>query len=259
MLWIGGPPGSGKTTVATRVARRHGLRWYGADTRTWAHRDRALREGNEAARRWEELTPEERRTSLTPAELLELSLHRERGAMVLDDLRALPPSPLTVAEGTAVSPALVAEPGRSVWLIPSAELQQARLEERDGNANQLYLLLATEIEREARAHDATILTIDSWHTIGETVAAVEQLFAAALAAGPRAETRDERRALLREANLAVVEQVRGFYARPWAVGDAETIDKAFLCECGDPACDESIVLTVGAVAREPALAPDHTP
>ncbi len=24
--WIGGPPGTGKTAVATRIARRHGLR-----------------------------------------------------------------------------------------------------------------------------------------------------------------------------------------------------------------------------------------
>jgi cytidylate kinase len=27
-LWIGGPPASGKTTIATRIARRHGLRLY---------------------------------------------------------------------------------------------------------------------------------------------------------------------------------------------------------------------------------------
>ena len=52
VLWIGGPPGGGKSSVATRIARRYGLRWYGADTRTWRHRDRALRAGNEAARRW---------------------------------------------------------------------------------------------------------------------------------------------------------------------------------------------------------------
>lgn len=259
MLWIGGPPGSGKTTVASRLARRHGLRWYSADTRTWAHRDRALREGSEAARRWEELTPHERRTSLTPAEMFELSLHRERGPMVVDDLCAMPPSPLIVAEGTTVSRALVAELSRSVWLIPSPELQEQRLKERDRSANQLYLLLATEIEREVRAGNAHILTIDRSQTIDETVAAVEEIFADALEEGPRAETTGERRALLREANLAVVEQLRGFYARPWADGDADSTDRSFVCECGDPTCEESVVLTVGAVAAEPALAPGHAP
>ena len=188
-----------------------------------------------------------------------MSLHRERGPMVVDDLRAIPPSPLTAAEGTTVSPALVAEPGRSVWLIPSPELQQARLKERDGNANQLYLLLATEIEREARAHDAPILTIDGSQTIDETAAAVEELFADALTAGPCAETPAERRALLRKGNLATVEQVRAFYARPWAEGDADSIDRGFICECGGTSCDASVVLTVGAVAAEPALAPGHAP
>ena len=78
VFWIGGPPASGKTTVATRLARRHGLRWYGADTRTWEHRERAVQAGNPAAIPWEATRSEERWT-LPAADLLELSLHRERG------------------------------------------------------------------------------------------------------------------------------------------------------------------------------------
>lgn len=258
VLWIGGPPGSGKTTIATRLARRHGLRWYNADTRTWAHRDRALREGNEAAQRWEAWRYT-RDTSLTPEEMLAMSLHRERARMVVDDLLATPPSPLTVGEGTSVSAALAAGPARSVWLIPTRELQHARLTERDGNANDLYLLLAAEIEREVREHGAPILMVDGSRTIDETVAAVEKLFAEVLAAGPCAATAGERRALLREGNLAHVEQIRAFYARPWADGDAETVERMFICECGDPACDASVTLTVGVVGAEPALAPGHAP
>lgn len=131
VLRIGGPPGAGKTAVATRIARRHGLRWYGADTRTWEHRDRALREGNPAARRWEAMTPEDRWVKSTPLEMLEMSLHAERGPMVLDDLHALPESPLVVAEGSvlparAVSSG-VAERSRAVWLIPTRDFQRAVL------------------------------------------------------------------------------------------------------------------------------------
>jgi hypothetical protein len=106
VLWIGGPPGSGKTTVATWLARRHGLRGYGADTRTWEHRDRALRAGNPAAIRWETLTPWERWAE-PPAALLEQSLHAVRGPMVVDDLRRLPASPLIVAEGSPLPPHVV--------------------------------------------------------------------------------------------------------------------------------------------------------
>jgi hypothetical protein len=116
-----------------------------------------------------------------------------------------------------------------------------------------------EIEREARAHDAPILVIDGSQTIDETVAAVEELFAAALAEGPRAKTPAERRALLREGNLAIVEQVRAYYARPWADGDAESIDRPFICECGSPACVASVVLPVGLAASSPALASGHEP
>jgi cytidylate kinase len=258
VLWIGGAPGSGKTTVATRLARRHGLRWYNADTRTWAHRDRALREGNQAAQRWEAWRYT-RDASLTPEEMLAMSLHRERAQMVVDDLLATPPSPLTVAEGTTVSAALIAGPARSVWLIPTRELQHERLTERDGNANDLYLLLAAEIEREVREHGAPILMVDGSRTIDDTVAAVEELFADALATGPRAETPAERRALLREGNLAHVEQIRAFYERPWADGDAETVERMFICECGDPECEASVALAVGLVGAEPALAPGHAP
>jgi hypothetical protein len=262
VLWIGGTPGSGKTAVATRLARRHGLRWYGSDTRTWRHRDRALRAGSAAARRWETMPPEQRwRTS--PAEMLDMSLHAERGPMVVDDLRGLPRSPLVVAEGTALPARAVsdgvADRARAVWLIPSDEVQHARLLERGTPPGplSLYLQLAETISREAWEHAAPVLRLDESMGIETVVAAVEELFADALAEGPRAETTGERRALLREANEAVVAQVRDYHARPWAKGDADTVVREFLCECGDLACEASVLLRVGTVGTSPALASGH--
>ena len=258
VLWIGGPPASGKTTIAQHIARRHGLRCYNADTRTWAHRDRAIAEGSAAAIRWEALTRQER-ARLPPVEAFELSLHRERGPMVVDDLRALPRSPLVVAEGTVLPAAAAHDRSRALWLIPTAELQRARLDERELSAGvRAFVVLLTEtIEREAKAHAVPIMVVDGERGIDETVAAVERHFAEALAAGPHAETRAERRALLREANAAVVAQLRGFYARPWADGDAEAVVRTFLCECGDRACETTVDIQVGAAAAAPVLAAEH--
>ena len=238
MLWLGGPPGAGKTTLALRLARRHGLRWYGSDTRTWEHRDRALAAGNPSALEWEKLSPEARR-HLEPTEALRLSLHAERGRMVADDVAALPGSTLVIAEGSRLSAALV-EPTQALWLLPPPES-----------------LLAETIEREARAHAVPILTVDGTRGIDETVVFAEERFAGALAEGPCARTRSERQALLREANEAVVAQVRGYYARPWAEGDAERIVRPFVCECGATDCVENLERPVGAAAAGPVLAVGH--
>jgi len=263
VLWIGGPPGAGKSSVATRIARRYGLRWYNADTRTWQHRDRALRAGNAAARRWEAMTPEQRWVGSTPRQMLEMSLHFERGSMVIDDLRALRHSPLVVAEGSTLpARALssgIAERSRAVWLLPTRVFQQTTLTDRAvaPGPTALHLLLGETIEQEAREHGARTLTVDGSRSIDQMVAALEELFAEALAEGPRAATLAERRGLLREANEAIASQVRGFYDRPWANGDAEAVVREFVCECGNPACDASVFIPLAALSRGAVVAPGH--
>jgi hypothetical protein len=265
VLWIGGPPASGKTTIATRLARRHGVRLYCADTRTWRHRDRAIRAGNAAARKWESLTPVERWEQSTPAEMLDMSLHRVRAPMVLDDVRALPRSPLIIAEGSPVPAAAVSsgtiEHARAVWLLPTVEFQQARLDAAGttGGHARLYRDLRAVIEREAHDNNVATITVDGSMDVAEMTTAVERLFADSLSRGPRAETPAERQGLLREMNDAVIEQIRGYHARPWAGGDPETIARAFACECGRPSCEATVVLTVGEAATRRAFAPEHAP
>lgn len=265
MLWIGGPPASGKTTVARLLARRHGLRLYSADTRTWVHRDRALEAGNAAAARWESLTPTTRWEHVTPKELLEMSLHRERGAMVIDDLQAMPRSPLIIAEGSplpasAVSSGTATRAG-SVWLLPTPEFQEASLAatETTGGRAELYRRLRQVITSEAHDHDVRSLTVDGSKRASEIASLVEQMFAGALRAGPCARTPAERQALSREMNDAVVEQVRGYFARPWAEGDPEAVRQSFVCECGDPGCDTELELAVGELPAHRAGGPRHVP
>ena len=251
VLWIGGPPGSGKTSIATRLARRHGLRWYNADTRTWAHRDRALAAGIPAARQWEELAPEARAEAAAD-ELLAMSLHRERGPMVIDDVRALPAEPIIVAEGSTVPASVVgegiADRTRALWLLPTPAFQQAQLAGRHPGARKLYSVLRDVIEQETEAHGAPVLSVDGTRGVDEMTTVVEERFATTIAAGPCAETSAERRALLREANQAVIEQVRGYFARPWAQGDPEQVVRSFLCECGKTDCSESVEVTIERAA-----------
>jgi hypothetical protein len=131
-------------------------------------------------------------------------------------------------------------------LLPTPEFQRALLAARGTppGPTALFLLLRTRIAREASEHGAPTLSLDGSRDLEATVAAVEELFAAALAEGPCAETRAEQRALLWEANEAIVAQVRGYYARPWAEGDAESVVREFLCECGSTACHASVHIPV---------------
>jgi len=254
VLWLGGPPGTGKTTVASIVARRHGLRPYSADTRTWQQRDRALAAGNAAGARWEALTPQARREQ-PDDELIAQSLYRERGAMAVDDVAQLPGSPLILAEGTVIRPQNIPAGAAAVWLTADAETVRRRVGGRDGSRNHLYALLVEVIAADVGAARAP--TIDARADLAATVAAVEAFFAPLLARGPLATDVAQRQQLLREANLDIVAQVRGFYARPWADGDPEKVVRDFMCECGATRCAAFVDVSVGSVAAAPAIAAGH--
>lgn len=261
VLWIGGPPASGKTTVATWLARRHGLRLYRADTQTWRHRDRALLTKNAAALRWEAMSARERWETSTPQEMFEMSLHRERGQMVLDDVRELGDSAMVVVEGSVVPAWVVSRrealPSQAAWLLPTERFQAEQLAARGTGGGQatLYRMLAEVITREAHDAGVPVVTVDETQSALDVGRAIEELFANAIARGPRAEGAAARSTLLREMNLATIGQVRGYYARPWAYGDPETVMLQFVCECG--ACLDDITLAVGTAANGAVLAPGH--
>jgi shikimate kinase len=246
VLWIGGPAGAGKTTVARQLARRHGLRWYNSDAHTWEHRDRALALGVELP---------ERGTG---------SQYYDRWPMVIDDLRALPAAPLVVAEGGLVTPSRVRQRGSAVWLMPSRAEQRRRLEQRHPEGPPPAYLGSWEVlDRQVCGAGVHVVAVDGL-TVEQTIAEVERFFQPRIAAGPAATTVPERRELARYANRAIVGQRTSPSARPLhPPADPAALRAAFDCECGAAACTATVTVTVGEAARAiqrptPALrAADH--
>jgi hypothetical protein len=184
--------------------------------------------------------------------------------MVIDDLRALPTSPLIVAEGSPLPLSIVssgsAARARAVWLLPTAAFQEAQFAARGTAAGPaaLYRLLRQLAERDVREHDMRTLTVDGSRPVSEIARAVEGLFRGAVLAGPRADTLDERRQLLRHMNQAIVAQVLGYHARPWAAGDPELVESLFVCECGQPGCEADLLATVGEASAGALLLASHS-
>jgi hypothetical protein len=255
VLWIGGPPCSGKTTVAGLLAGRHDLRGYNADVHTWEHHDKAVERGYADATYWQTATPDEIwLADLDTIVAHTLEANAERSRLMLEDLEALPTSPLIVAEGTPLFPWLVADriadPDHAVFLVPSPAFQRARLLERPRltfertsdppraleNRMRRELEVGALIRRDALERGFHVLDVDGSRTAHEIAGAVEKLFAATIAAGPRASSRPARRKLRRQHNLQVHRQVSSYFARVPGAGDPTSTPVPFVCECGGRGC-----------------------
>jgi cytidylate kinase len=255
VLWLGGPPCSGKTSIALLLAGRHDLRAYNSDLHTWEHHDRAVERGWTAGTFWETATPDELWLA-DPDEIVRrtLAANAERCRLMLEDIEALPDSPLVVAEGTPLLPWLVADrvadSGHAVWLVPPPEFQRARLLERPRiafertsdperaleNRIRRELAVGELIESDAWERGFQVIRVDESQGLLEVAAQVEEVFGEAIAAGPRASTRAERVELRRRHNRQVHRQVSAYFARVPGAGGPGASPVPFGCECGASGC-----------------------
>ena len=123
VLWIGGGPQAGKTTLSRLLAGKYDLRIYNLD---W-HGPRDTQPPSAAERAFTALSMDERWARPTVAELLERSVQiwEDRFQRVTMDLLELPRSRRVVAEGPGAFPWLVADligsPHQAIFLVPTAE------------------------------------------------------------------------------------------------------------------------------------------
>ncbi|MWA04120.1 hypothetical protein F8568_027810 [Actinomadura sp. LD22] len=136
VYWIGGGSGAGKSTIARRIAERHGFRVYATDDAMPEHARRTAPGDSPFLSGFKAMDMDERWVNRTPETMLE-TFHWFRGEAfeaIVEDLSRLPREPCVIAEGFRLLPRLVkpllAAPGRAVWLLPTPAFRRAALDRR---------------------------------------------------------------------------------------------------------------------------------
>jgi hypothetical protein len=129
VYWIGGASGAGKSTIARRLAERHGFRLYATDESD--HAGRTTAEESPALAEFIAMDMDERWVRRSPQTMLE-TFHWYRGegfGLIVADLMRMPPEPRVIAEGFRLLPRLVspllARPRQAVWLVPTPRFREA--------------------------------------------------------------------------------------------------------------------------------------
>jgi 2-phosphoglycerate kinase len=136
VYWIGGASGGGKSTMARRLATRHGLTLYATDDAMGDHAGRTTPEDSPFLTEFKAMTMDERWATRSPETMLD-TFHWYRGEgfdPIVDDLLRLPSKPGVVVEGFRllphlVQPLLTAE-GQAVWLLPTPDFRRAAFDSR---------------------------------------------------------------------------------------------------------------------------------
>jgi 2-phosphoglycerate kinase len=136
VYWIGGGSGAGKSTIARRLAARHGLRLYSTDDAMADHASRCSPEACPLLAEFKQMSMDERWADRSPQTMLE-TFHWFQGegfGLIVEDLLEIPPDQGVIVEGFRLLPRLVRPlldcPSQGVWLIPTPEFRLAAFESR---------------------------------------------------------------------------------------------------------------------------------
>jgi 2-phosphoglycerate kinase len=199
VLWMGGSPCSGKSSISRLLEQRYELQVY--------HVDDALREhhlGRLTPTRypilykwhtmpWDELWMQSQERLFSEV----IAAYSEHFELILEDLLSMPRSATILAEGTAILPNLVwslhPDPRRALWVVPSEEFQRTHYPNRGpwvqmilgeckdpGQALQNWMdrdvAFSRWVESKTEELGLALLQVDGTHTIAENAAYVERHF-----------------------------------------------------------------------------------
>ena len=136
VYWIGGGSGAGKSTIARRLADRHGLRRYATDDVMAEHGARSSPADAPYLARFAGMDMDERWVNRSPQVMLE-TFHWFRGEgfeFIIEDLLEMPADTGVVVEGFRLLPELVrpllSGSSRAVWLLPTPDFRRAAFDTR---------------------------------------------------------------------------------------------------------------------------------
>lgn len=134
--WIGGGSGAGKSTVARRLADRHGWRRYATDDVMPEHARRTTPREAPLLHEFLAMDMDERWVNRSPETMLETFpwFHGEAFGLIVEDLLGMEREPCVVVEGFRLLPRLVkpllTTAGHAVWLLPTRDFRHAAFKSR---------------------------------------------------------------------------------------------------------------------------------
>ncbi len=245
MLWIGGAPGAGKSTLAWRLSRAADLPLHPVDL--WAYDHQARRPPGES------LDDQLARGPEAAADAFEAG-SRERLGLVLDDIAARDLGPLpALVEGPQLMPELATRlpGGYAVWLLPDPERTRLARQERLAIEDSLAggptaprrdrteavlrrdAVLAGRIQQAANRAGRPVIAVPASPDWSKIAADIEAALSPALREVPRLAEGPALSAQRRHENAVAVRQGRLWAA---AAGLAALPSYPFACECGTSGC-----------------------
>lgn len=198
IYWLGGGSGAGKSTIAHRLARAHGMTVYSTDETMAEHVRRGSPEECPLLNAFKQMDMDERWLSRQPQTMLETFpwFQGEAFDLIVEDLLALPSDIPVIVEGFRLLPGqvkpLLATPSAGLWLIPTPHFRAAAFKSRGDlwaipyktthperaldNLLKRDALFTRQLKEEAKAAGVATLEVDEGVTEDALCALVEQHF-----------------------------------------------------------------------------------